>query len=187
MAVELPTVGTGAVALVSAVALALVNSWITARAGIDGELRSKRLEVYPPLWQATAAISRWPRNDLSHKALVDLHRDLRTWYYGTGGLFLSERARARYGDVQKRIAVLVEHEVEPACVLVDDRYDDLMKTASSLRTALTEDLDTRRRTSLLERGRRLLRRWRAKRGAHARIARARGRQPVFRAPSANES
>ena len=38
---------TGVVGLVTAFILALVNSWISARAGTDETLRAERLNVYP--------------------------------------------------------------------------------------------------------------------------------------------
>ena len=90
--VDLPTVWPAVIALVSAVALALVNSWITVRAGIDVSLREQRLSVYPPLWESTSAVSQWPRRKLQRTDLEDLHTRLRSWYYNTSGLFLSARA-----------------------------------------------------------------------------------------------
>jgi hypothetical protein len=46
---------TGVLALLSAGILALLNGWLTGRAGIDENLRSQRLDVYPTLWGITAA------------------------------------------------------------------------------------------------------------------------------------
>jgi hypothetical protein len=158
-----------AFALISALILALVNSAISARAGIDEYLRAQRLELYPPLWNATAAISRWPRVDINWDALKQLHGQLRSWYYEKGGLFLSESARKRYGDVQELIETLLSHTKEPASLLAVDAYTDLMETASAMRTALAEDLDTRKRKSLLETWLRRLRHVRAKHKANERI------------------
>jgi hypothetical protein len=96
------------------------------------------------------AVSVWPRNDVTRHSLGELHRSLRSWYYTKGGLFMSKPTRDRYGDVQMLIAALLTHNGEPADVLSRDRYTDLMDTASALRHALTQDLDTRRRKSLRE-------------------------------------
>lgn len=172
MTLDLSTAGPTLLALVSAVALALVNSWITARAGIDEELRAQRLTAYPPLWEATSLLSRWPRNDVSREALEDLHREMRGWYYDTGGLFLSERSRARYGEVQELAGALLGVDAAAAATLLPTAYADLMDTASSLRTALTQDLDTRRRTTLVERARRLWWHRRAAREFQGRLRRA---------------
>jgi hypothetical protein len=145
---------TGVLALITALILALVNSSISARAGIDENLRAKRLELYPVLWDATKAISRWPRVDITRGSLEDLHGTLRSWYYEKGGLFLSESARDRYSDVQALIEALLTDKGDPDCLLAKDAYRDLMETASAMRTALTQDLNTRRRQSFLETWRR---------------------------------
>jgi hypothetical protein len=159
----------GVVGLLSAFALALVNSGISARAGVDEELRSKRLTVYPALWEATKAASRWPRSTVSRSDLDELHRNLRKWYYTGGGMYLSETARARYGDLQELIGTALTHPGDPCSQLNRARYEDLMEASSAMRTAITEDLDTRRRKSWIETRRR--NRWhsRAHRAAEARI------------------
>jgi hypothetical protein len=164
---------TAVLGLVTAGVLALINHWVNVRAGVDESLRARRLEHYPALWVATAAVSRWPRSVVNRAALENLHRTLRSWYYGQGGLFLSEQARARYGDVQELIAAfLAADDGNATDVLAPTGYSDLMYTASALRTALTEDLDTRRRKSVWEGRRRS--RWHVKQAhaARARIARA---------------
>jgi hypothetical protein len=150
----------GVVGLVSAFTLALINSGILARAGIDEELRAKRLVAYPALWEATRIASRWPRRTVGRSELDQLHRTLRDWYYTDGGMFLSETARARYGDLQELIAAAVAHSGAPGSQLTWTRYDDLMEACSAMRTAITEDLDTRRRKSWIETRRRA--RWHAR-------------------------
>jgi hypothetical protein len=170
---------TAVLGLLTAGVLALVNSWVNTRAGTDENLRARRLEYYPTLWGATAAVSRWPREPVTRTRLDELHKQLRTWYFGGGGIFLSELARARYGDVQTLIDALLKHKGGSTDLLSADRYEDLMETASSLRTALTEDLDTRRKKSLWETNRRS--RWHAsaKRAAQARISAATNSTPAF--------
>ena len=155
-----PAIVAGMLALLSAGVLALLNSWINVRAGKDENLRSQRLEFYPTLWSATEVLSRWHRIDVTRDTLEELQQTLRSWYYTKGGLFLSESTAARYDDVQELIASLLAHNGDPADVLVQDRYTDLMATTSTLRTALTLDLNTWRRTSLRENLRRS--RWNAR-------------------------
>lgn len=163
---------TGVLTLLSAGILALLNGWLSGRAGIDENLRSQREELYPALWSATAVVSFWPRVEVTRDGLDKLHRTLRSWYYEKGGLYMSEDSRARYGNVQELIAALLKHDSGPADVLAEERHTDLMKTASSLRTALTEDLDTRRRKSFLERWRRSRRHAKAAQVAKERIGQA---------------
>jgi hypothetical protein len=170
---------TGLLGLFTAGILAVINDWIGTRAGIDETLRAQRLAVYPKLWKDTKAVSRWPRSHVTRGSLQEVHRDFRSWYYSEGGLFMSESARERYGDVQELIGALLQHEGDPAEELTQDRYTDLMNTTSALRTALTEDLNTRRRPSLWDRRRQT--RWNevAARSAKARLAKVGNPASVF--------
>ncbi|MFI5708183.1 hypothetical protein [Kribbella sp. NPDC051620] len=159
---------TGVLALLTAGVIALVNSWISTRAGIDENLRDQRLAAYPELWKATGAVPRWPRTEPTRGQLAELHESYRTWYYATGGLFMSESARARYGDVQELLAAVLQHKSPDASApLSEVAYTDLMLTTSALRTAITQDLDTRRRRSVLQLWRRA--RWHRKAAAKARL------------------
>jgi hypothetical protein len=179
---------TGLLGLITASVVALVSGSVKSRADVDEGLRAQRLVVYRTLWKSTAAVPRWPRISLTRGGLSTLHRTLRDWYYDEGGLFLSEASRARHGDVQELIAAMLAPggdgadgadgaDGEPTDVATAETYTDLMETVSALRTALAQDLDTRRRKSILEASRRT--RWHAKAGrdAKARIARAADRSP----------
>ncbi|WP_328322653.1 hypothetical protein OHA70_28050 [Kribbella sp. NBC_00382] len=157
---------TGVLALLTAGVIALVNSWISTRAGIDENLRDQRLAAYPELWKATGAVPRWPRTEPTRGQLEQLHESYRTWYYSKGGLFMSESARARYGDVQELLDAVLQHK-SPDGVLTAGAYTDLMLTTSALRTAMTQDLDTRRRRSVLQRWQRA--RWHRKAAADAQV------------------
>jgi hypothetical protein len=172
----------GLLGLLTAGFLALLNAWISARAGVDEVLRSQRLTFYPRLWTITEAVSRWPRVTVTRGSLDELHHDLRSWYYASGGLFLSESARARYGNAQELIEALLTHAGDPADALVSDEHTALMDTASALRTALTQDLDTRRRKSVVEKGRRAIWHHQQERKAQKRIAGARMAVPIFVRP-----
>jgi len=177
---------TAVVGLVTAAVLALVNSWISARAGVDENLREKRLAVYPALWTASAAFSRWPEQTATRASLEALHDRLRIWYYDEGGLFLSTVARARYGDVQELIAALVAAPGHADGRLNHHRYADLRDTASALRTALTEDLDTRRRRSIMDQRRRHSRHKNFHAQARARIEKAKKDGRAFHLESGPE-
>lgn len=138
---------------------AVVKGALAQRAGLDEELRDIRTELYPSAWRSTGATSRWPQSDLTWGRLRALHKDLRDWYYGEahaqaadespGGLYLSRNAQKRYREMQALIA----------CVLPDlDEHDDTSvpsecyalvgDACSAFRTALTEDLETRRKRSV---------------------------------------
>jgi hypothetical protein len=73
------------------------------------------------------------------------------------------------------IETLLSHTEDPAYLLAVDAYTDLMETASTMRTALAEDLDTRRRKSSVETWLRRLRHVRAKYKAQKRTDAAKKR------------
>jgi hypothetical protein len=139
-----------AVGIASAGIGAIINGSLATRAKVNEELREARLKVYPPLWKLTSQFSQWPRTPTTYGDLFTAHSALRDWYYTVGGLYLSENARERYGDVQKLVAA---HLTKRSPERNDERlpdlvYDDLRKTCSSLRTALTEDLESRRQRAI---------------------------------------
>jgi hypothetical protein len=169
--------------LVTAAILAFINSWVGTRAGVDENLRTQRLGCYPALWSATGTIPRWPRAEVTRGSVLTLHETLRSWYYTAGGLFLSEPARARYGEVQELIEAILTHPSDPESRLDDDTYTRLMDAASILRWALTEDLNTRRRESLIEKWRRTRRHAAAARDAQTRIDYATRHTTCFSAKS----
>src|SRR3954447_14177305 len=96
---------TGLAGLVSGLVSAAANTWLANRSKVSEELREQRLKAYPNIWERTAKFSRWPRNDVTNAELAEFERDLRSWYYRIGGLYMSENARHRYGHVQELVSV----------------------------------------------------------------------------------
>jgi len=169
---------TAAIGLAAGAATAYIQSALAARAKAGEELRDERLDVYPPVWLKTSEISRYPPAEITWSDLEHLHLALRAWYYTSGGLFMSELTRARYGDRQDVIgAYLRKHHAHGPDARVGDRdYDAIAATCSAFRTAMTEDLATRKQRSFLLTVK--SRRWhiRQHRKAEARIKRF-GAQP----------
>lgn len=128
--------------LVAAVG-ALIGAAINSRAKIDEGLRAQRLQVYPQLWAHTSIASRWPRTGATWHDLAAVHTMLRHWYYGSGGLFMSERSRDLYGDVQELVGWLVTGREDSVDQMTSREYEYVMARCSALRTALTQDLETR--------------------------------------------
>jgi hypothetical protein len=139
---------TAATAIVTAFATALINSWLQTREQTAESLRQLRLDHYPAVWKLTSQVSIWPRQQLSSHDVMRLHRDLRAWYYNDGGLYLSENARERYGHLQEGIAAYVDSRTSSADIAPAD-YGHMMELASDFRHGLTEDLETRRKRSLI--------------------------------------
>jgi hypothetical protein len=138
---------TSASGLVSGVVGAGVNTWLANRSKVSDELRDQRLKAYPDVWERTGRFARWPRNTVTYEALGEFHRDLRTWYFHVGGLYMSENARRRYGRMQELVAAHCTEESDAS--LPPGAYADVMEACSEFRTALTEDLESRRQGSVV--------------------------------------
>lgn len=125
----------------------VLKSWWDSRVKVDESLRNARLEVYKPLWKMTDLLPEWPRSEkVTYEKLYELSCNMRDWYFGQGGIFLSKDARESYGEAQKAITlVLQERKTGPVPPTHPD-YDLIRDRCSALRTQLTEDLHSRSRT-----------------------------------------
>jgi len=122
---------------------------VKAADGYDQQLSRTREARYLELWALTAPIPKWPRNDtLTFGRLEKLSRELRDWYFGGGGLYLSQEARTIYGDAQEAICDRLGPRGDDS--VPDDIYDAIQQALSRLRTTLTDDLASRRDIHALE-------------------------------------
>ena len=122
----------------------------------DADLRGLRLAVYPKLWAALeplALYARSPPGRPTRAEIKDLTRELRSWYFHDGGLYLSSQARQAYFQLQDGLTVVTTSERwdadgTPSDELDADTYESLRRLGSWLRTTLTYDVGTRRRFSM---------------------------------------
>lgn len=127
---------------------AFLKSTLGSRAKIDESLRAKRLDVYADLWKKTGLLPKWPKSQgVTYATLASFSQELQTWYFAEGGIFLSEKARKVYGDLQETLNKFAnENNTQP---LSDPDYESARQGCSKLRTELTRDLMSRRRTFLI--------------------------------------
>ncbi|MGV9386397.1 hypothetical protein ACWDRB_62080 [Nonomuraea sp. NPDC003707] len=145
------TVIVALIGIVTAVAAAIVNGALATRSKTGEDVREGRQQAYPAVWELTSQASRWPRNTLTHRSATDWYRAMRQWYYAAptaGGMYLSENARARYGDVQELLEIYLNGLPEDDQPFPGDVYESLVEACSRFRTALTEDLQSRRTRSI---------------------------------------
>jgi hypothetical protein len=126
---------------------AYVQQALSARAKAGEELRERRLAAYPVIWRESAPISLYPSAVLTWADLTEVHLAFRRWYYTTGGILLSERSRDRYGDVQNLLGAYLASVDDERDVVDAPAQEAISQTGSAFRTALTEDLATRRQRS----------------------------------------
>lgn len=122
------------------------------RSDYDADLREKRITVYVVLWSRLEPLAKYGRDSpLTEPGLVALAGSLRSWYFRTGGLFLSTASRANYFALQEVLVLIVggwgqqgpdRWELTPAA------WHHLRTCASRLRTSLTVDVGTRAQPAL---------------------------------------
>lgn len=126
---------------------AVINSSLATRAQIDQNLRDSRTNVYKDLWRRTGLLPQWPKSqDVTYAKLTDFSRDLRHWYFNDGGIYLSTEARETYGKVQETVSTVLQDANQGK--VTDEHYEQIREVCSQLRTELTHDLLSRRRTFL---------------------------------------
>ncbi len=132
-------------AVVTAV-LAVVGTYFTTRraleATFDTSLRDLRLDAYKTLWQDLQPLAKYDRPQaLTREQARELAGALRTWYFETGGLFLSHRTRQDYFALLDGLETATATE-KKRLREGDDEF--LRVLGSRLRTGLTADVGTRR-------------------------------------------
>lgn len=139
-------VATVITAVVAAV-LAAVGTYVTTRRNLqlqfDASLRDLRIDVYKVLWKELESLAKYARPEpLSKSQAQQLAITLRTWYFETGGLFLSQDTRRDYFALLDGLEVVPRRTDEPILEEEDDEF--LRVLGSRLRTGMTRDVGTRR-------------------------------------------
>ena len=141
----------GSVVIVGALAAWLGSVWKeriarteTLFGQIDTDLRQRRIEVYKKLWELTALLPKWPRDEtVTYDRFLTFSGDLRNWYYFHGGMYLSRTSqRDGYAALQEKIAEILKNK--PSGTLSPSHYDAVRERCSYLRSLLTADIESRR-------------------------------------------
>lgn len=127
---------------------ATIKYALDQRARLHEDLWSRRLTEYRAAWALTSQFSRWPRQKPTVRDCRTVHEAFRRWYYGDGGMLMSSHARKRYEFVQRGIGAVIAARTDGARV-DDDDYADLTEVMSGFRSALTSDIESRRRRSIV--------------------------------------
>jgi hypothetical protein len=138
----------GAIGLAAGAGLATLKYALAQRARLHEDLWGRRLDPYRQAWALTSQFSRWPRQSPTKEDLDSLHEQFRRWFYGDGGILMSSRARARYTYVQEGLEALCRRLTGEAHV-DDADYDAMTEIMSGFRAALTGDLESRRKRSII--------------------------------------
>jgi hypothetical protein len=113
------------------------------RAEYDKDLRERRIPEYKRLWKLTDLFPKYARTTIPTVADVrELAISLRDWYFDGGGMLLSKSGRESYFALQEALGGLLTAGDDGP---VDEAtYERLRQRCSALRSALVQDVGTRR-------------------------------------------
>lgn len=119
---------------------------LESTAQLDVDLRNKRESAYKSLWSLSSPISRFPPNvRVTYADVEHMLVSMREWYFiEHGGLYLSRPAQQAYSDAAAELTRLCQAKgSESVWKDSEDNYYQMHRALSTLRTELTEDLQTR--------------------------------------------
>jgi hypothetical protein len=79
----------------------------------DKDLRSRRVVQYQKLWSCMLPLAKYPEADPpAYDSIKMLSESLRDWYFGEGGLILSEETRDSYFNLQDGLKIVMQKREE---------------------------------------------------------------------------
>jgi hypothetical protein len=118
---------------------------------IDLDLREKRLVAYTEIWKQMRLLPKWPSAaEVRYEDLRELSRGFTKWYFDGGGMFMSSEARDAYGRLQDEIVDVLDTEKKESAPGsgIGGKYEAVREKCSQFRTAITNDLLSRRAAPL---------------------------------------
>jgi hypothetical protein len=116
----------------------------------DTELHAARLAQYKALWPMLKTLARYGREKaVTHAALSEVSASTRDWYFAEGGLYLTSASRKPYFRWKKHMQALLDDvylQAHPDERIEDKDLQAMVKAIGDLHAALSEDLDTRRKS-----------------------------------------
>ena len=120
-------------------------------AAYDKELQESRLATYKELWAMLEPLARYAGPKVTFALLAELGDKTRKWYFQQGGIYLTERSRGPYFKMKELMQPWLD---APECKTEREREIDrrqlepVIAAASKLRTALSDDIGTKRLSRL---------------------------------------
>jgi len=145
------------IALLGTLVTVAVTAYVTAakvRRDLESEydisLRTDRLTAYRELWRSLQPLAKYARpTPVTYRVVRRLIGQLRAWYFQNGGIFLSHRTRDAYFALMEELRDLVAGAPSDSALELDfEAFEKLRELGSDLRTAMVDDVQTRRSSAL---------------------------------------
>src|SRR5690242_9138356 len=113
---DLLTIGISAlVGAVTSYIGAVIKTNLDLHTKLDDQLRDRRLAPYKEIWLKTAILATWPRaTSVTYAQLHKFSGDLRDWYFGKGGIYMSVETRNAYFALQEAVTQLTADPKAPS-------------------------------------------------------------------------
>ena len=150
-------IAVASLALLGTLVTVAVTAYVTAakvrrdlESAYDISLRQDRLAAYRELWLSLQPLAKYaPPQPVTYRVAERLLRELRGWYFGRGGIFLSYGARDAYFELMDALReLLLAPSADSGGTLGFADFQLLRELGSALRTAMVEDVQTRRGSAL---------------------------------------
>ena len=113
-------------------------------ASYDKDLQMSRLEAYKELWAILETLARYGRVEpVTPSALRKVSDKTRTWYFQKGGIYLTEQSRKPYFSWKAAMQPLLDEAGDSDTPISEPRLKKIIELASTLRTALSDDIGTK--------------------------------------------
>lgn len=134
----------GLVGAVVAYIGAILNDIVMTRSFVDKTLLNKRAELYKEAWKYTELLSNFcGKDDVFIKQYEKVSKDLHSWYFNIGGIYLSALSQRAFSNLQLALINVYNHDI--AEEVVSEKTKEKIRGLGSLfRTRLTDDLLSRR-------------------------------------------
>jgi len=118
----------------------------------DKTLQEERLKVYKELWAMLEPLARYGRDrEITYSVLKEISDQTRSWYFKTGGIYLTQLSRDPYFYWKKMMQELLdnkEFKSNPDKTIPDSELKNVISAGSTLRTSLSDDIGTKRLSRL---------------------------------------
>lgn len=114
----------------------------------DKKLQESRLETYKELWAMLEPLARYGRDEsVTYAVIRSISDKTRSWYFQRGGIFLTERSRKPYfkwKEVMQPVLDARDTANQPDLAIDRKQLELILAAGSALRTALSDDIGTKR-------------------------------------------
>ncbi len=114
----------------------------------DKQLQESRLAAYITLWAILEPLARYGRDrPVTYAVLQDISNKTRSWYFQTGGIYLTRASVTPYFDWKALMQPVLDDAAlakMPDTPIPDKPLKDIIAAGSTLRASLSADIGTKR-------------------------------------------